>query len=162
MKFKIRKTFRGNLKAVSPVIATIIIVAIAITMSIAVAYWLLGLGSSFTKYEKVEFTTAYSGTMKNDTGTYFTVNMNIKNTGSAAATVDPAYILYNGKPAVAYASSTPEPSFAMFTLQPGESSVPLTIYLPTGASSSWQSGMTVEVTLHTTAGHDYPKVVTLP
>ena len=55
MKFKLRRTFRGNVKAVSPVIATIIIVAIAITMSIAVAYWLLGLGSSFTKYEKVEF-----------------------------------------------------------------------------------------------------------
>ena len=53
------KSFRRCIKAVSPVIATIIIVAIAITMSIAVAYWLLGLGGSFTKFEKVEFTTAY-------------------------------------------------------------------------------------------------------
>jgi flagellin-like protein len=45
---KLRSLHR-NVKAVSPVIATIIIVAIAITMSIAVAYWMLGLGNSFTK-----------------------------------------------------------------------------------------------------------------
>ena len=77
MKFKIklRRTLRGNLKAVSPVIATIIIVAIAITMSIAVAYWLLGLGSSFTKYEKVEFTTAYV-TGNRSSGSPYIITMN--------------------------------------------------------------------------------------
>ena len=55
MKFKIklRRTLRGNLKAVSPVIATIIIVAIAITMSIAVAYWLLGTRKLIHKIRKI-------------------------------------------------------------------------------------------------------------
>jgi FlaG/FlaF family flagellin (archaellin) len=153
------KSFRRNLKAVSPVIATIIIVAIAIVMSIAVAYWMLGLGASFTKYEKIEFTSAYTDLI----GTNYVVTMDVKNTGSAAATIDPTYIMYNGKPATAViyaAPNTPVPSFASITLNPGDSRTGLTIDLPTG--TVWQSGMTVELTLHTTAGKDYPKVITLP
>ncbi|MEM2812119.1 MAG: archaellin/type IV pilin N-terminal domain-containing protein, partial [Candidatus Bathyarchaeia archaeon] len=51
---------RHNQKAVSPVIATIIIVAVAIVMSIAVAYWMLGLATTFTRYEKLEFISAYA------------------------------------------------------------------------------------------------------
>lgn len=159
---KLRKTFNGNLKAVSPVIATIIIVAIAITMSIAVAYWLLGLGASFTKFEKVEFTTAYvnTGTYGNGTN-YFQVVMDLKNTGTADATIDPSLILYNGKPASAYAQ-VPVPSFTMTTLQPGKSATGLKIDMQNVASGTWSSGMTVEVMIHTTAGKDYPKVITLP
>jgi archaeal type IV pilus assembly protein PilA len=149
-KFKLRKSLHGNLKAVSPVIATIIIVAIAITMSIAVAYWLLGLGSSFTKYEKVEFTTAYA-----DTGN--TVVLNMRNTGSAAATIDAQYILYNGKPASAYTGLTTTIDGTPLTMAPGESGT-MTVTLP----ASFTSGMTVEIMLHTTGGKDYPKVVTLP
>ncbi|MBS7653197.1 type IV pilin, partial [Candidatus Bathyarchaeota archaeon] len=46
-------------RGVSPVIATIIIVAIAIVMALAVAYWMLGLGGAFTRFEKLEFQSAY-------------------------------------------------------------------------------------------------------
>lgn len=162
------KRFRMNKKAVSPVIATIIIVAIAIVMSIAVAYWLLGLGSSFTKYEKIEFTAAYVDV--NAAGDYV-VTMDVKNTGSAAATVDPAYILYNGKPhnALAYVGDEPLADFdgagandmIAVTLQPGGAANPSwTLTLPKG--TVWTSGMTVEIMLHSTAGKDYPKVITLP
>jgi flagellin-like protein len=49
-----RRLVRGKDRAVSPVIATIIIVAVAIVMSIAVAYWVLGLAGTFTRYEKIE------------------------------------------------------------------------------------------------------------
>ena len=156
------KSFRRSKKAVSPVIATIIIVAIAIVMSIAVAYWLLGLGSSFTKYEKVEFTAAY---VTGNAASGFTVHMDVKNTGSAAATIDPAYIMYNGKPASAFiAPDIPDTtSFnggAALTLEPGQSSTNEQIVLTGGGA--WTSGMTVELTIHTTAGKDYPKVITLP
>jgi FlaG/FlaF family flagellin (archaellin) len=102
LKIKLRKSLNGNLKAVSPVIATIIIVAIAITMSIAVAYWLLGLGSSFTKYEKIEFTTAYAVPTN---GGGYTVTLNLKNTGTAASTIDSTLTLYNGYPDTYYVSS---------------------------------------------------------
>jgi FlaG/FlaF family flagellin (archaellin) len=154
------KSFRRSIKAVSPVIATIIIVAIAITMSIAVAYWVLGLGSSFTKYEKVEFTSAYAD-YNAGTGN-FTISMILKNTGSAAATVDPATIFYNGKPGSAYTGYAPFASFTSFTMVPGNVTSGLTITLLGNSTSPWQSGMTVEVMIQTTAGKQYPKVITLP
>jgi flagellin-like protein len=150
-----RKSFRRNRKAVSPVIATIIIVAIAIVMAIAVAYWMLGLGSTFTRYEKLEFTTAYAEVESDGD---FIVHLKVKNTGSAAATIDIDSILYNGKPADAY-TSKPDATFTPETLNPGETSDG-EISLP--SNGEWTSGMTVEIMIHTTAGKDYPKVVVLP
>ena len=155
------RKFIKNAKAVSPVIATIIIVAIAIVMSIAVAYWMLGLGSSFTKYEKVEFTTAYvtgTGTV----ATPYVITMNLKNTGSASATVDSSLTLYNGKPASAYPGqvtvTTPLAPLTLVPMDPGkQGSVVVSIQ-----GADFVSGMTVEITLHTTGGKDYPKVVVLP
>jgi len=154
-----KKGFKWNRKGVSPVIATIIIVAIAIVMSIAVAYWMLGLGASFTKYEKLEFTSAYATT----DGTDFTIHMNVKNTGSATATIDVASILYNGKPDTGYGPDAPVAAFGVLTLDPGKATTG-NITMPDGTltSGSWVSGMTVEIMVHTTAGKDYPKVVTLP
>jgi archaeal type IV pilus assembly protein PilA len=159
MESKKMKSFRRSIKAVSPVIATIIIVAIAITMSIAVAYWLLGLGSSFTKFEKVEFSTAFvtgSGT----TGSNYTINLGLKNTGSAAATIDQTSILYNGKPAnVTSGAGTIITTFTpSVTMNPGETATG-TIVMPI---TGYSSGMTLEITLHTTGGKDYPKAVVLP
>lgn len=151
------KSFRRSIKAVSPVISTIIIVAIAITMSIAVAYWLLGLGSSFTKFEKVEFTSAFvtgDGVASN-----YTINLNLKNTGSAAATIDETATLYNGKPAnVTSGAGTIITTFTPLTMNPGETSTGIIVLPITGYSS----GMTLEITLHTTGGKDYPKALVLP
>lgn len=185
LKFKLRRTLRGNIKAVSPVIATIIIVAVAITMSIAVAYWLLGLGGSFTRFEKVEFTTGYAevGTTPYE----FKITLNVKNTGSAVATIAPELILYNGKPLTTYSYdyiqnvATPptdvmiEIDYATYAvdntkeyenlvLNPGESDTITINYdldeAPT--NNKWMSGMTLEITLHTTGGKDYPKSIILP
>ncbi len=116
-------------------------------------------GGSFTKYEKVEFTTAYvTGAGTNSTP--YVITMNLKNTGSAAATIDQASILYNGKPAnVTSGAGTILTTFTpSITMNPGETSTG-TIVLPT---TGYSSGMTLEVTLHTTGGKDYPKVITLP
>lgn len=82
------KRFRINNKAVSPVIATIIIVAVAIVMSIAVAYWVLGIGASMTRYEKLQFTSAYAPSDD-------LVQIAVKNTGSAPATLDKSAIFVN-------------------------------------------------------------------
>jgi len=153
------KSFRRNLKAVSPVIATIIIVAIAIVMSIAVAYWMLGLGASFTKYEKLEFTTAYA-TKDSITGD-FTVHLTIKNTGSATATIDSTTILYNGIPDSGYpVADQPVPTNLDVTLEPGKGTTGAEILMNGGGT--WTSGMTVEIMIHTVAGKDYPKVIALP
>ncbi|MEM2996984.1 MAG: archaellin/type IV pilin N-terminal domain-containing protein, partial [Candidatus Bathyarchaeia archaeon] len=91
----------GDRRGVSPVIATIIIVAVAIVMSLAVAYWMLGLGGAFTRYEKLEFQSAYVDIGTNNTDTaVFNVTIRLKNTGSADATLD--MILLNGKPYDSY------------------------------------------------------------
>lgn len=156
------RSFKRNMKAVSPVIATIIIVAIAITMSIAVAYWMLGLGNSFTKYEKVEFTTAFVTGSQSEN---YTINLGLKNTGSASVTIDETNILYNGKPAnVTNGAGDIITTFDPSTLAPGEATTTASIALPgvDGNSNTYASGMTVEVTIHTSGGKDYPKVVTLP
>lgn len=159
------KSFRRSIKAVSPVIATIIIVAIAITMSIAVAYWLLGLGGSFTKFEKVEFTTAYV-TGVGTAAQPYVVHMDLKNTGSATATVDTATVLYNGKPDTYYTGAGhfvwTGAVAGLISMDPG-AAASATITLPNApAAGSFNSGMTLEITLHTTGGKDYPKVITLP
>ena len=163
------RSLKRNRKGVSPVIATIIIVAIAIVMSIAVAYWMLGLGGSFTRYEKVEVTNAYAVV---DTGD-FVVNMRLKNSGSATSTLNAADILYNGKPASAYTGFEPDtdldasttlasaPEEQTMTLEPGDE-VDATITLAGASGSNWKNGMTVEITLHSVAGNDYPKVINLP
>lgn len=158
-----RKSFMKNLKAVSPVIATIIIVAIAIVMAIAVAYWMLGLGGAFTRYEKLEIPTAYATFDGNATKGSFTITMVVKNTGSATATIDTSVMLFNGKPAKAYGDYEPEISPEKPTLDPGEE-VEMTINLPYEDSENcpWKHGMTVEIMIHTVAGKDYPKVIVLP
>jgi archaeal type IV pilus assembly protein PilA len=167
MENKKMKSFRRSIKAVSPVIATIIIVAIAITMSIAVAYWVLGLGSSFTKYEKVEFTTAY--VTGSEAGGYF-LHLSLKNTGSAAATVDYNVTMYNGKPDIYFRTDQEHFVWAWSgsnaTMEPGaQSNAIVTLPLPSAVPADvtgFKSGMTIEVMLQTAAGKQYPKVITLP
>ncbi|RLG80884.1 MAG: DUF4352 domain-containing protein, partial [Thermoprotei archaeon] len=41
------------MKAISPVIATVIIVAVAITIAIAVAFWMTGIVGAMTRFEKL-------------------------------------------------------------------------------------------------------------
>jgi len=164
----LNKSFRRNRRAVSPVIATIIIVAVAIVMSIAVAYWMLGLAGTFTRYEKLEFTSAYA--TKGDQN--FTITLTAKNTGTAPATIN--MISLNGIPlnntiSVSYAisggSETPTNAGSLsISIDPGQS-VTLEIYLPDGSRVSntvITSGITVEVMVQTAAGNQYPKSVTLP
>jgi len=148
------KRFRMNKKGVSPVIATIIIVAVAIVMSIAVAYWVLGLGASMTRYEKLQFISAYAS---GDESTGYTINMQLKNTGSAPATLDVDTVFVNGKPVGDVGATA---AFTPLTLDPGASTTAASLDL-TGATG-FTSGMTVEITIQTTAGNQYPKVVVLP
>ena len=55
-----RRRISNNKKGMSIVISTVIIIAITITMAIAVAFWAMGLGNSFTKFEKLEFVSIYA------------------------------------------------------------------------------------------------------
>ncbi|MEM2126908.1 MAG: archaellin/type IV pilin N-terminal domain-containing protein [Candidatus Bathyarchaeia archaeon] len=167
----------GDRRGVSPVIATIIIVAIAIVMSLAVAYWMLGLGGAFTRFERLEFQSAYVYT---DT-TYFNITVKLKNTGSADATLD--MIILNGKPFDAYwneggnvtiynlsqqwsdvdennmLGNNSINNLNNVTIKPGYD---FTLGIQLVKGSSWKSGMTVEIMIQTTSGRQYPKSIMLP
>ncbi|MEM2169425.1 MAG: type IV pilin [Candidatus Bathyarchaeia archaeon] len=147
---------RHNQKAVSPVIATIIIVAVAIVMSIAVAYWMLGLATTFTRYEKLEFTAAYA-TISQENYNY-TVTLELKNTGTTTATID--RVLLNGIPLNDSISVNIDPQ----TISPG-GSCKIEIELPKGEvvnGALMASGISIELIVTSAAGNQYPKTVVLP
>ncbi len=143
------------MKAISPVIATVIIVSVAIAISIAVALWLTGITSGFTGLEKLEIVSGYA--TKEADGN-FTIHLTIRNTGTGAATIQEIFI--NGVPhdsVTGWISITPADAIG-HTIPAGES-YDITIKLD---GDNFHSGQTVEVKIHTAAGKDYPKSITLP
>ncbi|MEM1547177.1 MAG: archaellin/type IV pilin N-terminal domain-containing protein [Candidatus Methanomethylicia archaeon] len=141
---------RLNRRGISPVIATIIIVAVAIAIAIAVAFWVVGIAGLFTRYEKLEISYIYA---KKD-GNNWVINLLVKNTGSATATIDQIFL--NGKPPTTGVTVSPSTQ----VLDPG-SSQGFTITIPI-TTTGFSAGTTVEVKLHTAAGQEYYKAVVLP
>jgi len=76
---KLRKS-----RGVSPVIATVILVAVTITVAVAVSYWMSGIASQYTSFEKVEIQSGYA-TITSGKG--WTIHLTLKNTGSETATL---------------------------------------------------------------------------
>ena len=185
-----RRSVIRDEKAISPVIATIIIVAVAIVMSIAVAYWVLGLAGTFTRYEKLEITAMYATTTNLqyqdrtaggwETISGWNVTAKLRNTGSATATVN--MILINGKPIDIFNDTVTVGDKKIYVwvlvdgkpldqalkgtgaiLNPGdERTFVISIPRASLAGINFVPGMSIEVTFHTAAGSDYPKVVVLP
>ena len=241
--------FRNNKKGMSIIISTVIIIAISITMAIAVAFWAMGVGNSFTKFEKLEFVSIYadlptnvyfsagtqatatvttinggqvddpitvtnggtgyssqsspevffnggggSGAVANATvnngrvisitvtnggsgytspptikidaplGTTrfcFPVYIQLKNTGSAAATINNVFL--NGKPysAYTYMSQNNAQNLVGTVLNVGVRNNNLRINLPT-STGTWSSGDYVEIEIETSAGRLYSNTVLLP
>ncbi|MEM0375639.1 MAG: archaellin/type IV pilin N-terminal domain-containing protein [Nitrososphaerota archaeon] len=125
---------------ISPVVATVILVAVAIVIAIAVAFWASGLVGVFTRFEKIEIQAAYwDGTR---------VIVIAKNTGSSPAVVD--MILVNGLPCL---------TGLTVQLSVGASS---TFTVTPGATCVRTGGVTNEIALHTTSGKTYPVAVLVP
>jgi flagellin-like protein len=73
-------------KALSPVIASIILVAVTVAVSIAVAAWMGALTFSFTKTDQFSVTSmSFSGSSGTANTNY--INMTIQNTGSSPWTI---------------------------------------------------------------------------
>ena len=151
----------GNRKAVSPVIATVILVAVAITVSVAVAYWMGGIAGQYTKFEKVEIqsTRATIAGMGE-----WTVDMKLKNTGTATANLIGVFI--NDIEVDNY--------FKVFTANEWNTNMNETQAITSGDTLSIQiyisstkpgttlsSGTTVNIKVHSAGGMDYIKLVEL-
>ncbi|MEM0456415.1 MAG: archaellin/type IV pilin N-terminal domain-containing protein [Nitrososphaerota archaeon] len=161
---------RGK-SGISPVMATVILVAIAIVIAIAVAFWATGLVGVFTRFEKIEIIAAVYDTDGGD------VELLVRNTGSSPATIDAVYV--NGRPVTNYKideggdvvnppsgaspcslGTTPGGATAeTATCDPGEYAV-VSVGGPDGIG--WASGVTYEVAIHTASGKTYPVAVLIP
>ena len=151
-----------NMRAISPVIATVIIVSVAIAIAVAVAFWMTGITGLFTRYEKLEVINAYA-TKDND----FTIYVYVRNTGTSDATIDNIFI--NGKPPSDAGVNLIEETSAGTVFQPTQQFQ--SVGLATGGTATftiildgtkYKSGQIVEVKLHTASGNEYPKSVQLP
>ena len=134
---------RRSSSGISPVVATVILVAIAIVIAIAVAFWASGLVGVFTRFEKIEITAAY---WQND---HFVLV--VKNTGSAAATRDDVYV--NGVPFGGSGSGWSVSDGDTY-LTPGATATLIVSSLPGGGT--FAPGVTYELAVHTASGKLYP------
>jgi flagellin-like protein len=158
-------TFMRERKAISPVIATVILVAVAITVAVGVSYWMSGISSQYTSFEKVEIQTGYA--TYNVSTTSWTVTLSIKNSGSADATI--THVFLNDVPCLTAnygATSAPAGSWGTdfstlgLSLTAGQPGTVL-VYIDNGYLSL-SSGTTVNVKLHSAGGMDYIKLIRLP
>ncbi len=146
-------------KGVSPVIATVILVAVAITVSVAVAYWMGGIAGQYTKFEKVEIQSA----QVTWDGSSWKVVMKIKNTGTSATTLISVFINevevqnYDNDNVVTNATST---SMTTTTSIESGDNILVNIYIDLGYATL-SSGTTVNLKIHSSGGMDYIKLIEL-
>jgi len=174
-------------RAVSPVIATVILIAVAVALGIAVAFWASGLTSSFSKYEKLGVSTQYATVTTSSNcpnlpttgGVCWQINLGGQNTGSSDATI--TQIQVNGVPygpSTSYKVSYSTPTTSSGSISSSPISIPvssgqtfsISFYLPNSVSSgtapvsgkTFADGQTIQVTLITAAGNNYPASIVLP
>jgi flagellin-like protein len=125
---------------ISPVVATVILVAVAIVIAIAVAFWASGLVGVFTRFEKLEIVSA----IMTDERT-FTVR--IRNTGSADSALIQVVVQGRGIGQVPADQGR---------IRVGET-LECTVQL--GAANSPPPGITVELAFYSAGGKVYPTAV---
>jgi flagellin-like protein len=153
-------------KAVSPVIATVILVAVAISVAVGVSYWMGGISAQYTQFEKIEIQTAYS---TYTTGTGWVVDIELKNSGSAASTIthlfvnDVAVTLADplSIPATFAGTDTIVTDLTTDGLSiPAGDTASITMWIDLGYAYL-SSGTTINIKLHSAGGMDYIKLVRL-
>ena len=91
------RKFRKNAKALSPVVASIILIAVTVAVSIAVAAWMGGMSVGFMQTEQLSITNVAW------TGAGATINVTVRNSGTTdvvlnSATVNGATAAITGNP----------------------------------------------------------------
>ena len=148
-------------KGISPVITTVILVAVGIALAVAIGLWMSGLVATFTRFEKLEITSAYA-VIDPDNPNTWNVYITAKNTGSADATI--TTVMINGIPNSdwgAAATINPSPPTSIFVGSEQKFEITLNKNEKIG-STTLTSGITLNIVLHSAAGKDYPASVTLP
>ena len=167
-------------RAVSPVIATVVLVAVTITVAVAVSYWMSGIASQYTAFEKVEIQSGYAtiipSTATVNAGSWI-IHLELKNTGSATSTlirvfvndvpiaigsygyvIDGTATLSTGQMATDMPKDDPTtPTGGKLPIESGKSGT-VEVYIE---KSLFSSGTTMNIKLHSAGGMDYIKLVQL-
>ena len=85
------KSIIAEKRALSPVIATVILISVTIVVAVSVAYWMGSIASGYTSFEQIELPTTYAKAISSPF-TGWNVTIELKNTGSADATIDNIFI----------------------------------------------------------------------
>jgi hypothetical protein len=146
----------------------VILVAVAITVSVAVAYWMGGIAGQYTKFEKVEIQSAIctvgagSGNWTIAGSGNWTIQMKVKNTGTATSTMISTFVndveVDTYGVTVAGAGEITTNQTTSTSIVSGASAV-INVYVNNYGSLS--SGTTVNVKLHSAGGMDYIRLVEL-
>jgi len=159
-------------RALSPVIATVILVAVAITVAVGVSYWMSGIAGQYTAFEKVEIQSAectFTPADTTDNG-YWGIVIDLKNSGTKTATLTDIFV--NDKKAdltlAAPTGLTSTGTYASFrTTGTADDPLPIdsgatgivTVYIISGETLT--SGTTVNIKIHSAGGMDYIKLLQL-
>jgi flagellin-like protein len=172
---KVIKNINKNKRALSPVIATVILISVTIVVAVSVAYWMGAIAGGFTSFEQIELPTVYGRAISNSTNppapwTGWNITVELKNTGSADATLNNVFL--NSIP---YKDYTPanmritaddvDVSASLYTtgvLVSKGNSVTLVLQLKVDQSVGFTAGTRIEIKLHTAGGKDYPTSIKLP
>jgi len=127
-------------KALSPVVAAIILIAVTVAVSIAVAAWMGALTFTFMKTEQLSFTAVtFSGTTGNSTNS---IVLTLQNTGTSDVTLTDARVTgYLVDKTI---------DFTDVTISKGASG---TVTL---SNVGWYTGKAYNIELHSSTGNKFP------
>ena len=160
-------------RALSPVIATVILISVTIVVAVSVAYWMGSIASGYTTLEQIELPTVYAKYYSDLGGTLgagWKVTIALKNTGSADATVDDVFLNsiplkdYSSGWALDWSTNTGSnvTSYSSLSISVTKGST-VTLYLYLNSTvEGCSSGTTIDIKIHTASGRDYPTHVKLP
>lgn len=143
---KMRKLWRSR-KALSPVIAAIILIAVTVAVSIAVAAWMGALTFTFMGYEDVEITTVKWGW--SGTSTEREINITISNSGTKDLTVNHVEINYAAIPSDDVSETT-----TPFSFKTTDDPKTLIITYP------YTNGTAYDISVVTSGGYKFPEPFT--
>jgi len=123
-------------KALSPVVASIILIAVTVAVSIAVAAWMGALTFTFTATEQIQITDL-------DFSTADQIGVTVRNTGTSPVTINQAFV--NGVSQNVTSTTVGANSMESITL-----------------AYSWQNGNNYEVKLMSTKGNNFLRTETAP
>ena len=142
-----RKIFKSK-KALSPVVAAIILIAVTVAVSIAVAAWMGALTFTFMKTEELKVQSHTWATNR------ATISISVKNTGTGALTISEWRVNDVVVPAVNATYTT-----GSATLNPGDSAV---AQLKPTSGTYFTSGVKYEFAALTATGNKFTYVATAP